>query len=312
MPPNTAPFDVTGHPATSLPCGMSDGLPVGLGREVARGRHLPRRRRLSSRPATGAACSSPEERRAPVEQDRSLPYTCREDANEARQVTTEILRIEGAPPPGPRTSRLRQDQCSPLPLPAFVEAGAGREIPPGHLHESRDDHFEIGFQTITLETNYLSARNIVRHSQKLIQYNKRRVPKTIRAAPGAGKAKIEIVRAGPIGERLRLVSEIARDIREPDRVAVIGRVRSRLIPYEVYYASDGGPVKTATDLDVFASDAFARSSCPIPIEPGRIEPGKARSDRTRRTLRPAPCGAGKHGKHGAEPSRADIDFDSRG
>ena len=44
--PNTAPFDVTGHPAMSLPCGMSDGLPVGHGREVARGRHLPRRRRL--------------------------------------------------------------------------------------------------------------------------------------------------------------------------------------------------------------------------------------------------------------------------
>ena len=27
---NTAPFDVTSHPATTLPCGMSDGLPVGL------------------------------------------------------------------------------------------------------------------------------------------------------------------------------------------------------------------------------------------------------------------------------------------
>ena len=39
-PPNTAPFDVTGHPATSLPCGMSDGLPVGLGREVAGGRQV--------------------------------------------------------------------------------------------------------------------------------------------------------------------------------------------------------------------------------------------------------------------------------
>jgi amidase len=27
---NTAPFDVTGHPAMSIPCGMSDGLPIGL------------------------------------------------------------------------------------------------------------------------------------------------------------------------------------------------------------------------------------------------------------------------------------------
>ena len=27
---NTAPFDITGHPAMSVPCGMSDGLPVGM------------------------------------------------------------------------------------------------------------------------------------------------------------------------------------------------------------------------------------------------------------------------------------------
>jgi amidase len=27
---NTSPFDVTGHPAMSVPCGMSDGLPIGM------------------------------------------------------------------------------------------------------------------------------------------------------------------------------------------------------------------------------------------------------------------------------------------
>jgi len=30
MLPNTCPFDVTGHPAINVPCGMSEGLPVGL------------------------------------------------------------------------------------------------------------------------------------------------------------------------------------------------------------------------------------------------------------------------------------------
>jgi amidase len=30
MLPNTAPFDVTGHPAMSVPCGLSEGLPAGM------------------------------------------------------------------------------------------------------------------------------------------------------------------------------------------------------------------------------------------------------------------------------------------
>src|SRR5260370_33250573 len=30
MLPNTSPFDVTGHPSMSVPCGLSDGLPAGM------------------------------------------------------------------------------------------------------------------------------------------------------------------------------------------------------------------------------------------------------------------------------------------
>ena len=30
MIPNTCPFDVTGHPAMTVPCGMSGGLPIGM------------------------------------------------------------------------------------------------------------------------------------------------------------------------------------------------------------------------------------------------------------------------------------------
>ncbi len=30
MIPNTAPFDITGHPAITVPCGMSEGLPIGM------------------------------------------------------------------------------------------------------------------------------------------------------------------------------------------------------------------------------------------------------------------------------------------
>ena len=30
MLPNTAPFNVTGHPAMAIPCGMSGGLPASM------------------------------------------------------------------------------------------------------------------------------------------------------------------------------------------------------------------------------------------------------------------------------------------
>jgi amidase len=57
MLPNTAPFDVTGHPALSVPCGLSDGLPAGMMMvakhfdEVAiyRGRRQRSRRRQTGR-----------------------------------------------------------------------------------------------------------------------------------------------------------------------------------------------------------------------------------------------------------------------
>ena len=34
---NTAPFDVTGHPSVSVPCGVDDDLPIGL---MITGRHF--------------------------------------------------------------------------------------------------------------------------------------------------------------------------------------------------------------------------------------------------------------------------------
>lgn len=116
-------------------------------------------------------------------------------------------------------------------------------------------YFGKKFQTHVLAVNYRSPQNIVEFSQNLIEHNGNREPKRVAAAPGASTARIEVLRSDPIGGRLRLVSDLARDA-GGGSVGVIGRVRSQLIPYEVYYASDGGPIRTATDLDVFASGAF--------------------------------------------------------
>lgn len=119
-----------------------------------------------------------------------------------------------------------------------------------------EDHLNVPFKTYTLGVNYRSPANIVRHSQNLIAHNRRREDKPVKAATGASDAEISVVKTDSIGDRLRLVTEIAQAIPSPGRVAVVGRLRSQLIPYEVFYAAGGGEVQTATDLDAFASIAF--------------------------------------------------------
>ena len=60
---NTAPFDVTGHPAMSLPCGKVDGLPVGampVGAHDAERTIYQARLRAGGRPAGAAGRRHPE------------------------------------------------------------------------------------------------------------------------------------------------------------------------------------------------------------------------------------------------------------
>lgn len=120
---------------------------------------------------------------------------------------------------------------------------------------SPERYFSDSFQDYQLEINYRSPGNIVNHSQKLIANNENRVAKTVSAVQGAGTAEIEIRKTDNITDRLRLVTGIVRST-EPGKVAVIGRYRSQLIPFQIYFASDGAPFKTAADLDVFGSKAF--------------------------------------------------------
>jgi len=117
-------------------------------------------------------------------------------------------------------------------------------------------YFGLPFVDYQLGVNYRSPKNIVELSQRLISHNKNRFHKTVKASEDAKDARIERIRTSSTTQRLRLVTDIVRYAKHPGKVAVIGRVRSHLIPYEVYFASDGAPFKTATDLNIFASDAF--------------------------------------------------------
>jgi DNA helicase-2/ATP-dependent DNA helicase PcrA len=117
-------------------------------------------------------------------------------------------------------------------------------------------HFERRFTSHTLEVNYRSPRNIVHHSQKLIAHNKRRVSKIVRGLPTNQDARIEIVPINDIKTELDFVTNIVRETR-PGRVAVIGRMRAQLIPYEIHFASNEVEFETATDLDLFQNKAFS-------------------------------------------------------
>ena len=119
-----------------------------------------------------------------------------------------------------------------------------------------ETYLGIKFADYVLSVNYRSPRNIVDLSQKLIAHNRNRRTKKVEAAENADTAEIRRVRTASTAERLRVVTEIARSVENPGKVAVIGRLRRQLIPYEVYFAADGAPFKTATDLDVFSSRAF--------------------------------------------------------
>ena len=142
-------------------------------------------------------------------------------------------------------------------------------------------YFGTQFKDYLLETNYRSPTNIVTHSQKLIAHNKNRVDKRVEAAENAVTAEIDIVAIDSISDRLRYVTNIVRDTKYPGRVAVIGRRRSHLIPYEIYFASDGAPFKTAADLDIFEAKAFDDFTDLLGVwsrSANRTRPGQAVND----------------------------------
>lgn len=122
-------------------------------------------------------------------------------------------------------------------------------------------YFGVQFQTFILEINYRSPANIVEHAQRLIAHNSRREVKRTRAFR-ADKAEISTVRVADLSAAMdRVLKEIERCINEglsPSRLAVIGRKRSQLIPYQILFASRDLPFCAAEDLQVFLSSAFRR------------------------------------------------------
>lgn len=121
--------------------------------------------------------------------------------------------------------------------------------------------FGFDFRTFTLATNYRSPANIVELSQRLIEHNTRRVKKKIRANR-TDAATVEILATRDLNEAMeRVYSEIRCFVgggASPARAAIIGRKRSQLIPYQVFFASKDISFCAAEDLQLFLSNTFDR------------------------------------------------------
>ncbi|MDE0529138.1 MAG: UvrD-helicase domain-containing protein [Truepera sp.] len=122
-------------------------------------------------------------------------------------------------------------------------------------------YFDTPFETHTLGVNYRSPANIVELSQRLIANNTRRVGKKIRSSRSA-QAQIQIRKTKGLIDALdyvqAMVTELVKQGSSPSRVAIIGRKRSQIIPYQVYFASKDIAFCAAEDLQIFLSGAFDR------------------------------------------------------
>ena len=121
--------------------------------------------------------------------------------------------------------------------------------------------FDRDFSTFTLSRNYRSPSNVVELSQKLIAHNTRRVEKSVHPARKE-KAAIEVRSTDDLNEAMEYVyAEAERAVKggqSPSRVAIIGRKRSQIIPYQVFFASRNVSFCAAEDLQVFLGGAFDR------------------------------------------------------
>lgn len=135
-----------------------------------------------------------------------------------------------------------------------------RGTTPAYILEP-DRFFAGKFQTFTLQTNYRSPANIVTLAQKLIRHNQRRVDKDTRAKQSTN-ADIRIEETEDINESLDLAAKLVAEHIEqggsPTRIALIGRKKAQLIPYQVYFASHDVPFCAAEDLQIFLSKTFER------------------------------------------------------
>ena len=121
-----------------------------------------------------------------------------------------------------------------------------------------ETYFETDFSTCVLDINYRSPKDIVELSNKLLSYNRDRVPKEIRSA-AKGKANIKVVRTKKVGTSIDATMKIVNKLLTDDRfqsIALIGRRQTTLFPYQVLLGADKVPYFIDIDMDIYAGEAM--------------------------------------------------------
>jgi DNA helicase-2/ATP-dependent DNA helicase PcrA len=141
-------------------------------------------------------------------------------------------------------------------------------------------HLGGTYETCILMTNYRSPKNIVALSQKLIAHNKRRVPKDVKAN-STTDAHVEVRRFPSIADAITSTVDLVHELlKNPEitNVALIGRKRSQIIPYQIVFAGENIPFYAAEDLQVLLSDAFDELKNMLVIRAKADLPGMFGSD----------------------------------
>jgi DNA helicase-2/ATP-dependent DNA helicase PcrA len=121
--------------------------------------------------------------------------------------------------------------------------------------------FKVNFQTFILQTNYRSPQNIVQCSQKLISNNINRVHKKMDSY-STKDAEIKIWQFNDITETFQFVTQYIttniklNKINKNNKIAIIGRKKSQIIPYQIIFAKENIPFHAAEDLHIFLSNTF--------------------------------------------------------
>ncbi len=114
------------------------------------------------------------------------------------------------------------------------------------------------FESHVLGNNYRSPENIVRHAQKLIRNNTIRVMKDVNAK-NTKKAEIECREFTDYKDSCAFVMGLVKEMhenKEGNKLAIVGRKRGQIIPYQILLAAEGIRFYAKEDLNVFLQVSF--------------------------------------------------------